>query len=347
MTRPLVSILIPVFNAEEWIADTVRSALAQTWPHKEVIVVDDGSTDCTLSVLQRFKLDHVRVVTQQKGGAAAARNTAFSLSRGEYIQWLDADDLLAPDKIALQLGALERCGGPRTLVSSAWAQFSYRWYRARFRPTALWCDMSPVQWLSIKMGMNLYMPNHSWLVSRELSEGAGSWDTTLSVDDDGEYFCRVLLHADHIRFVPEARVYYRVSGSGTVSDIGVSDRKLTDQWRSMQLHMCYLRSLEDTPATRDACLRFLRTWFACFYPQRPDIVTEVQKVATELGGQMQVPRLRWKYAWIGAFFGRKLARHAELLLPRIRWWFVRRLEQILFRVERHKSAASFELKARS
>ena len=346
MITPLVSILIPVFNAEEWIADTVRSALAQTWAHKEIIVVDDGSTDNTLSVLQGFKLDHVRVVTQQNKGAAAARNTAFSLSTGDYIQWLDADDLLAPDKIALQLQGLERFRSTRTLVSSSWAQFSYRWYRARFRSTALWCDLSPVEWLSIKMGMNLYMPNHSWLVSRELSERAGPWDTTLSVDDDGEYFCRVLLQADNVRFVPEAKVYYRVSGSGTVSDIGVSDRKLTDQWRSMQLHIRYLRSLEDTPATRDACLKFLRTWLGYFYPQRPDIVTEAQKVAMELGTQIQVPQLRWKYAWIAALFGRKLARRAELLLPQIRWWFVRRLDRTLLRIERRKSVANFELKAR-
>ena len=342
MAMPLVSILIPAFNAEEWIADTVRSALAQTWEPKEVIVVNDGSTDGTLAVLQRFDPRQVHVVTQHNQGQSIARNTLFSLSRGEYIQWLDADDLMAPDKISLQVQALEQRGTARTLVSSAWGQFRYRWDRTKFIPTPLWCDLSPVQWLSIKLGMNVYMPVHSWLVSRELSDCAGSWDITLSVDQDGEYFSRVLLQADYIRFVPEARVYYRTSGSGTVSYIGLSDRKLVDQWRSMQLHMRYLRSLEDTQTTRAACLRFLKDWFAYFYPQRPDIVGEVQQVAAELGGRLEAPRLRWKYSWIGALFGRTVARRAELLLPRIRWWLVRRLDRILIGIERHKSVASFK-----
>ena len=108
--EPLVSILIPAFNAQEWIADSIRSAIAQTWESKEIIVVDDGSTDKTLRIARQFESECVRVVTQRQQGAAAARNKAFSLSRGDYIQWLDADDLLAPDKVAWQMAAAEQCG---------------------------------------------------------------------------------------------------------------------------------------------------------------------------------------------------------------------------------------------
>src|ERR1700722_18018315 len=98
--KPLVSILIPAYNSEKWISDTLRSAIAQTWTHKEIIVVDDGSKDQTAAIARQFEADGVRVVTQKNQGAAAARNTAFGLSRGDYIQWLDADDLLSPDKIS-------------------------------------------------------------------------------------------------------------------------------------------------------------------------------------------------------------------------------------------------------
>jgi glycosyltransferase involved in cell wall biosynthesis len=83
--NPLVSILIPAFNAQEWIAETLRSALAQTWERKEIIVVD-GFTDRTLAMARQFESQCVRVVTQENQGAAAARNLAFSLSKGEYIQ---------------------------------------------------------------------------------------------------------------------------------------------------------------------------------------------------------------------------------------------------------------------
>jgi glycosyltransferase involved in cell wall biosynthesis len=86
--RPLVSILIPAYNAERWIADTIRSALAQTWEPKEIIVVDDGSQDRTFTIAQQFASKDVAVVTQRNQGAAAARNKALALSQGDYIQWL-------------------------------------------------------------------------------------------------------------------------------------------------------------------------------------------------------------------------------------------------------------------
>ena len=224
-TRPLVSILIPAFNAEEWISDTLRSAIAQTWERKEIIVVDDGSSDETLAIARQFESESVRVISQKNQGAAAARNTALSHSHGDYIQWLDADDLIAPDKIAWQMKALVRCQSKRTLLSSAFGKFLYRWYRAEFVPTALWSDLSPAEWLLRKMGENLYMQTSTWLVSRELTEAAGLWDTRLLSDDDGEYFCRVLLASDSVRFVPEAKSYYRAPGAafgGSLSYIGQS-----------------------------------------------------------------------------------------------------------------------------
>jgi len=106
--QPLVSILIPAYNAEPWMADTIQSALGQTWSNKEIIVVDDGSTDQTLSVARHFASKTVSVVTQENLGASAARNRAIELSQGDYIQWLDADDLLSPDKIAKQMTEAEQ-----------------------------------------------------------------------------------------------------------------------------------------------------------------------------------------------------------------------------------------------
>ena len=141
--KPLVSILIPAFNAQEWIADTITSAVRQTWPRKEIIVVDDGSRDRTLAIARRFASKEVSVVTQANQGAAAARNQAFSICQGDYIQWLDADDLLAPDKIARQIAAVDQGASKQTLLSSARGRFMYRPHRANFVPTLPWCDLSP------------------------------------------------------------------------------------------------------------------------------------------------------------------------------------------------------------
>src|SRR6266480_636347 len=239
---PLVSILIPAYNAERWIAETMQSALGQTWPTKEIILVDDGSTDQTVRVAQQFASKTVSIVSQKNQGAAAARNKAFELCQGDYVQWLDADDLLSPDKIAYQMRATGEITDGRTLFSSAWAHFIYRSHRAKFIPTPLWCDLLPVEWLLRKMGQNLHMPPATWLVPRELTQAAGPWDTRLSLDDDGEYFCRVTLASDAIRFVPDARVFYRVSGFGSLSSIDESEKKLVSQFLSMQLHVGYVRS---------------------------------------------------------------------------------------------------------
>src|ERR1017187_4250268 len=189
---PLVSILIPAYNAQEWMSDTIKSAQAQTWPRKEIIIVDDGSTDRTLDIARQFAAKSISILTQTNQGAAAARNRAYASSHGDYIQWLDADDLLAPDKIAKQMETLNHCRSNRTLFSGAWGRFIYRSSRARFVPTLLWCDLSPLEWLMRKLERDLFMQPATWLVSRALTEAAGPWDTRLSLDDDGEYFCRVV-----------------------------------------------------------------------------------------------------------------------------------------------------------
>jgi len=80
--KPLVSILIPAYNAEKWVGAAIASALGQTWRHKEIIVVDDGSTDRTLAVAREFESKGVCVMTQPNQGAAAARNKALSLRQG-------------------------------------------------------------------------------------------------------------------------------------------------------------------------------------------------------------------------------------------------------------------------
>jgi len=336
--RPLVSILIPAYNAEEWLSETLLSAVAQTWKNKEIIVVDDGSKDQTLALAQHFESDCVKVFSQENQGAAAARNKAFSLCHGDYIQWLDADDLIAPDKIAKQMEAIEWPANKRILLSSEWARFMYRYDRAKFIPTGLWCNLSKSEWLMRKMEQNVYMQTASWLVSRELTEEAGPWDTRLLGDDDGEYFCRVLMASEGVRFVPGSKVYYRASGSSSLSYIGSSDRKRDAQWLSMKLHIGYLRSLEDSERSRAACVKFLQNWMVFFYPERIDLFKQAQEMSESLGGHLEPPRFSWKYSWIKALFGGNLARRAQLTLPKLKWSIIRFWDKMLFRIGERRQA---------
>lgn len=102
MTPPLVSIVIPCYNAERWIADAIESGLKQSHPNKEIVVVDDGSTDGSVDVLKSFN-DRIHWESGPNHGGCAARNRGVELARGEYIQFLDADDLLTPDCIERKL----------------------------------------------------------------------------------------------------------------------------------------------------------------------------------------------------------------------------------------------------
>jgi glycosyltransferase involved in cell wall biosynthesis len=215
----LVSILIPAYNAEQWIRETIRSALDQTWPNTEIIVVDDGSSDNTLKMARAFESGIVKVITQQNRGACGARNRALEVAQGSYIQWLDADDLLAPDKISQQLKGSNNGLTSQVLLTSAFGKFLFRHRKAKFEPNALWQDLAPQDWILTKFMKHVWMNPTSWLVSRKLTDMAGPWDERLSGsgDDDGEYICRIVSVSEKVKFVREAKCYYRRGGPGSLS----------------------------------------------------------------------------------------------------------------------------------
>lgn len=336
--KPLVSILIPSYNAELWIAQAIQSALRQSWPNKEIIVVDDGSTDHTLASADAFSKQGVIVMPQEHKSASAARNKAFSLCKGDYIQWLDADDMLAPDKITKQMEFAETCDNKRILLSSEFGRFHFRTKSAEFTPTALWEDLSPVEWLLRKLGRNIWLQPGSWLTSRELAEAAGPWDERLSFDDDGEYFCRVLLESDGTKFIHGAKTFYRVTGPHSLSTPDDSNKKMESAWLSIRLHIQYLRWLEESARVREACIKYLQTWMPMFSPYRPDIIAEMQRFAAVLGAEIDLPEiidpLRWKFAWMKNIFGDTVAYKAQRYLPRMKHATIRAWDRTMFEFEK-------------
>jgi glycosyltransferase involved in cell wall biosynthesis len=331
--KPLVSILIPAYNAEQTIAHTLQSAISQTWQRKEIIVVNDGSTDGTAELVRRFELNGVVLVSTRNRGMACAQNEAFRHSRGDYIQWLDADDLLAADKIERQLAALDAGNGKRVLLSSPWAPFYYRTQHARFVRSSLCQDLSPTEWLLRKLGENIHMQNATWLVSRQVTEAAGPWDESLQYDQDGEYFARVLLASEGTRFVPGTGIFYRASPSNRVSYVGNSNVKKDSLFRSMKLHIQYLRSLEESERVRRACLFYMQTWYPQFYQQRPDIVAQLQAMAVELRGCLAVPSFSWKYAWAEPILGRGTVRWLQDTLPEYKGSLLRQYDRAMFKLQ--------------
>lgn len=111
MSNPTVSVVIPVYNGENYLRLAIESVLHQTFQDFEIIVIDDGSKDSTPDIAQSFG-DRVRYVRQENAGVAAAVNHGIRLARGRYFAWLSHDDLWAPEKLSAQLEALQRVDGP-------------------------------------------------------------------------------------------------------------------------------------------------------------------------------------------------------------------------------------------
>jgi glycosyltransferase involved in cell wall biosynthesis len=326
----LVSILIPAYNAEKWIGDTIKSAIAQDWTKKEIIVVNDGSTDNTLSIAKSFESKYIKVVTQENSGASSARNKALSFAQGDYIQWLDADDLLAPDKISKQMKVAQPGYKSLRLLSSAYGVFHYRINKARFNPNGIWRDLSPIDWITENFtDGKAYMVPAAWLISRKLTEKAGLWDERLSLNDDGEYICRVVLSSESVKFVNTAQSYYRSTGFTQLSR-DTSERGIQSLLLSLNLSIQHLRSFEDSEKTRKASVALLQMYSRFFYAQKPELLGEINALAFELGGELIPPGLNWKASLLGSLLGQKVAEMTIDSLRKIRFSTAVKWDEMLF-----------------
>jgi glycosyltransferase involved in cell wall biosynthesis len=282
VTSPLISIVVPCHNAERWLAAAIESALAQTWPDKEIIVVNDGSSDGSLAVARAFEQRGVRVFDQPNRGAAAARNAGLRLAQGDLIQFLDADDLLAPDKLSRQM--LVMSGDYRRLLSSsAWARFQDHPSEAQFTPQPNWRNLSGVEFLQLHYESGCMMQPAAWLAPRALLDRAGPWDESLSLNDDGEYFARVMLAADQIVFCAEARSYYR-SGWGQSLSARQDRRSLDSLYRSVDLTVRHLLGIDQSPRSLAAAAHAWKWTAYELYPGAPDLARQAERHSSRLGG---------------------------------------------------------------
>jgi len=308
----LVSIVIPCHNAAPWLAQALESALAQTWSPTEIILVDDGSTDESLAIARTFEGKGVSVVTQENRGASAARNHGLRLSHGAFIQFLDADDLLAPGKIARQLESAEGFG-PDMALCCAWSRFIRDPVDADNTPQPLCCNAEPIDWVVTKLSCDAMMHPAAWLIPRSLVERAGPWDESLTLDDDGEYFTRVVLASRGVRFCPGATSFYR---SGLARSL--SGSKTLSAWdsalRSLELTSARLRGAEDSPRTRRACATAFQQFIYSSFPEAAVCRRRAAALVAALGGSDLKPPGGSRFQLARRLLGWRLAKRLALLL---------------------------------
>jgi glycosyltransferase involved in cell wall biosynthesis len=310
VAEPLVSILIPCHNAAPWLAATLASARAQTWPRREIILVDDGSTDGSLALAHSLAGPDLRIFTQKNAGQCAALNQGLREARGDYFQYLDADDLLAPEKISHQL-ALLRPHASDTLATCSWARFTHEPSEARFAPEPIWRDHRPVDWLISSWSGGGMMHGAAWLIPRNVAERAGAWDERLSLINDLDYFTRLVLASRRVVFCPAARTYYRAH-QGT----SLSGSKSRSAWDSAFLATATAASAllarENSPRTRRAAADNLQRLLFGAYPYAPDLVKKAERRVRELGGSSIKPGGGRMFQGLRRIIGWKLARRLQV-----------------------------------
>lgn len=283
LNNPIVSILIPLYNCEKFIAGTIHSVLNQTWPNIELIIVDDGSTDNSFQVAKSFQSQKLKVFTQKNKGACTARNFAFRESKGDFIQYLDADDILTPNKLEAQL-ALFKEFGSNIIANCKWGRFTDNLEKAIWEQQSINRDYDfPIDWLEGSWMGNGMSANSCWLLPRQIIEKAGLWDESLLINQDGEFFTRVLMLAQAIKFAPDAGVYYRSGNPQSITQSKPHSREKAESLLKSYQSYKQVLSVHDTPAIRKALGNNYLNYMYQFYSSYPDLSNKAELAFKELG----------------------------------------------------------------
>jgi glycosyltransferase involved in cell wall biosynthesis len=313
---PRVSIIIPCRNGVAWLGEAIESCLGQTWANLQIIVVDNGSTDGSFDLAKRYEARGVTALACERAGASAARNVGLKRADGDLIQFLDADDLLDCDKIRRQVERLNAAPAA-SVASGAWARFAHDPSQAVFTPEAVWRDFGPEEFLIASWLGGGMMPNFAWLTPRAVIERAGPWNEALSVNDDGEFFCRVVLKSSGIAFCADARGYYRSAGAPTLSRRRDGEA-LASAFTAVDLSCRHLLQRCNSAAAAKACATHYQRFAYDVYPQAAELVAQAEKRAAELGGSDLRAGGGPAFQMLARALGWKLSKRAQLVWRTLR-----------------------------
>lgn len=255
-TECLISVIIPCFKQAHFLRDCIASLQAQTYPHWEAFIVNDGSPDDTGAVAESLSANDARVryVEKKNGGLSSARNAGLKVARGEYIQFLDADDLLEPTKFEIDLSALKHLGQDAIAISDylfldgAGTLYSNRYSNPRFLR-----QEDPELELAVRWESDLSIPVHCMLVSSALlHRNQLQFSERLANHEDWEFWMRVFKVAPKVALTKRIGAIYRRS-SGSMS----ANRDAMYAGFVSAIHLRY-----EDPKTRPLVKRALRAKLA-------------------------------------------------------------------------------------
>ena len=240
--QPLVSIIIPVYNGDPYLREAIDSALAQTYPNIEVIVVNDGSPDGgkTERIAQSYG-DRIRYFYKENGGVASALNFGIANMQGEWFSWLSHDDLYLPEKIQMQMDAAARLGGGEPCVVRCSTASMDENGRPVFRPQR--CvdgRFSAIQMYEMHALKEIGLYGCTLLIHKTVLNVCGPFDEELKTTQDEDYWARILFAGTPFLSVPEVLVKIRIHAGQTTNRL--SDRLAAEEGMLIEKEIRYYRA---------------------------------------------------------------------------------------------------------
>lgn len=320
--QPMVSVIIPVYNAQHFVTQSIHSVLNQSFRDLELIVIDDGSTDDSASVIEGISDPRMRFYKKKNEGQCKTLNFGLRESKGRFIKFLDADDYLNDvhlEKMLMNVSSVTTDIAD-TLFLSKWQRFSgtnHFWFLGN-RPE--WIDCTPRDFIELALGNGPDMlPAWQWLIPRTILNKAGFWNEQLGLGNDFEFSIRLLLASQSVKLCEDAIVFYRSNLTKNMS----SDTSLTTILSVLQaarLGISNILSLYDENIIRRACANKLQVWLVSYYPFiHKNLVTDVEAEIEELGGSQD--NIRWgaKMLIFNNLIGWKKARMLQYYFYKIRY----------------------------
>lgn len=209
----LISVIIPAYNAEKTIRRTIESVLNQTFSDFELIVVNDGSQDSTLEIISSISDPRIKVFSYPHTSANPTRNRGFSHSVGEFIAFLDADDLWTSDKLEAQLRALQ--SNPQAAVAYSWTD----WIDESDQFLGKCCHVTENGNVYAKLLLTCFVVSGSNpLIRRQAFIEIGGFDESLVASQDFDLYLRLAAHYEYVA-VPAPQVLYRISANSMFSNV--------------------------------------------------------------------------------------------------------------------------------
>lgn len=295
-TPPLVSVVIPCFRQAHFLPEALASVFAQTHPAVEAVVVNDGSDDNTDEVARSF-LPQIRYVSQANAGLAGARNAGIAAATGEYLLFLDADDLLHERAVEWLLAGME--GRADRLVTGGWRLFT----TVRDEPGQRDC-FPPAGPPLPRLIHETLTPVHACLCPRRLADRVGGFEPSLRSCEDWDFWLRIVLSGADYATVPHVGAYYRQ----TAGSMGKNRERMlaTRTEVLLRAHATVQRQPEMLAQFgtefADAALRVRRRLRV--QGGRADQVAAVSAMLESLAGAGFHPRLQGKEALLARLLGR-------------------------------------------